>query len=56
MDNLRIFLTEDREIIRRRITGFIEKISDMNVVGSATDGDAAGELDFCIFHMRETHA
>ena len=44
MDTLRIFLTEDREIIRRGVTGFIEKISDMDVVGSATDGDVAVRL------------
>ncbi len=44
MDNLRFFVTEDQEIVRRGIGGFIEKIARMDMVGSATDSDTAVRL------------
>jgi DNA-binding NarL/FixJ family response regulator len=41
MNSLRLFFTEDQEIVRKGITGFIEKRANMDMVGSASDAATA---------------
>jgi CheY-like chemotaxis protein len=41
MNSLRLFFTEDQDIVRKGISGFIEKVANMDVVGSASDASTA---------------
>ena len=41
MEQIRILIAEDHEIVRMGICGLIEKIPDMEVIGEAMDGDMA---------------
>jgi hypothetical protein len=44
MNNIRIMLAEDREIVQKGFHGLIEKMPYMEVVGEETDGNGAVQL------------
>ncbi len=44
MDNIRILLAEDREIVRKGIGGLIERIPNMDIVCKSADGGTAVRL------------